>query len=165
MTYLSRVYVMTGAERPSAVKIGYSRDPHSRTKSIYRCGAMQVHFMGELSTHGPTIERMAHHFLFAKDIPHEGGDWFTASVHTAIEAVQYAYQAASGVVPAPPRRKRLMSSMLHVRLSDEEDRMLRALRRSEPDVPTRSEMMRRLIFATAKQRQVAPLEPRRSARR
>lgn len=44
----------------------------------------------------------------------------------------------------------MKNAILHMRISDEEKTVLDELRKAEPDLPSRSEMVRRLIERAAK---------------
>lgn len=51
--------------------------------------------------------------------------------------------------PVLPSDEDMKNAILHMRISDEEKTVLDELRKAEPDLPSRSEMVRRLIQRAA----------------
>ena len=146
MNHRAKLYVMV--EQGGLVKVGFSKNPRRRMKEPdIRRRWRNVQLVHETSAQDDAleIERLAHRILVlsAKNIQ---GEWFSATVEQAISAICLAIDQWNGrqlKLGAPVRR--VMTETIVLMLSKSELETLESLRRVEKDIPTRSEMIRRLI--------------------
>lgn len=138
----AKVYVMRGDG--GLVKLGFSKDPSRRSKEV---GAELVHETLVVEQ-AERIEWAAHKVLSLHG-KHIAGDWFDASVEAAISAIGIAMRQVEGeelqlggwLARAKPENTRY----LQMRVSTEFCRRLDDLRKIEQGIPSRSEMLRRLV--------------------
>lgn len=140
---MSSVYVASG--RGGLVKVGFSTNAEQRmiTLASQERTSVRLEHAEFVPENARLVERVAHVLLREK---RERGEWFDVSVDDAVEAVREAVHAVeegrgeSIIAGArPPGR------MFSIRFSDRDMEMLDELRRQEPDIPGRGEMLRRLI--------------------
>ncbi len=134
----AKVYVFEASD--GTVKVGHSRAPERRVTQVSR-EKLRLAYVSELLVEAERVERLAHRLL-AMAGKRLRGEWFSVSAHEAIEAIDRSLRICEGLEPAPVVGP---SSFLSVNLSDQEAAALDRLRKSEPDLPSRSEMVRRLI--------------------
>jgi hypothetical protein len=92
---------------------------------------------GEL---GFAVERAAHELLRSARI---SGDWFSVTPDTAIAAVKATVIGMVGRLDLP--RQQGMERPFHMKVSDKWLEALDDIRRTEPDLPTRAQMLHRLV--------------------
>jgi len=132
------IYILSDGD--GVIKIGHSRDPVRRRKMLGREDCEIVH-VTKAYHEVERVERAAHKILR----PHRvRGEWFRVTPKEALEAVAQAELEVCGGVQED-NVVVLDNKPFPVRLNDEDLRMLDDVRRVEPDIPTRPEMIRRLI--------------------
>lgn len=141
----AHIYVMQGAD--GLVKVGHSRRVHLRLKEVGQVASV-AHLTG-IKEQAELIERTAHRLL---KLAGKGvrGEWFSATVAEAVDAIERAERIASGAELGLDKLPANEDTILHMRVAEEIRVMLDDLRRIEPDLPTRSEMVRRLIVEAHK---------------
>jgi hypothetical protein len=135
----ARIYVMDAGD--GTVKVGHSRDPDGRAKQI---GGVTVIHSTPLVEQAELIERTAHRLLKLSG-KHIRGEWFRASLSEAISAIERAERIASGhemplQFPTPEE-----TTMIQVKADLDLVCKLDDLRKLEDKIPSRTEMVRRLI--------------------
>ena len=123
-----KIYVIKSDGGP--VKIGISSDPDVRRQALESHGPNRLTLVHTRDVDVPgAVERAAHRLLSDH---RRKGEWFDVSVADAIAAIDAALIAGG-------------SQLLTFRADPESLAALDALRRDEEDIPTRSEMVRRVI--------------------
>jgi len=123
------------------IKVGHSRRPDARRKEIGN--EAEIVWLSEVYEQAELIERTAHRLL-ALAGKHVRGERFAATLSEAIEAIECAVRIAKGQ-ELPLQFEADQDTFLHMRIAEEVKLMLDDLRKGEPDLPSRSEMVRRLI--------------------
>jgi len=129
------VYVIGCADGP--YKVGYSASPGNRLFALglgSRPGYAVLHTVE--CSRARDVEQMAHHLLQEDRIK---GEWFTASLEKCREAIDRAHELVQQGHSIPPSER----LELHVTLA-----FLRRIddwRRAQPDLPSRSEAIRRIV--------------------
>lgn len=135
--------------RPSdgARKVGQSINPAARllginTEQSMRCS---VEYQAECSEHHiDAAEKHAHALLWDSTL---GREWFAVDQDAARAAVDAAIAAARADAPMlkPPKPSNAKTSRFEMRASREMLYQLDYLRAQEPDLPPRTEMLRRIV--------------------
>ncbi len=138
----AHIYVMQADD--GTLKLGHSRNPTERAKQIGR-PVVIVH-QTDVIEHAERIERLAHRVL-ALHGRHIRGEWFEATLDAAIAAIETAIRQAEGQELALGKSLSPLfgAEIIHMKVTPELIRALDNLRRAEPDLPSRSEMVRRLV--------------------
>lgn len=145
----ARVYVMVDAE--GRIKLGHSINPEARSKQMPRPVTL-VH-QTDVIEQAERVERLAHRVL-ALHGTHLRGEWFEASLDEALQAIEIAIRQAEreelalgGTLDGEADKEVSASKypLFNFRADPETLEALDKLRRDEPDIPTRSEMARRII--------------------
>jgi hypothetical protein len=136
----AKIYVLESAD--GLVKVGHSRRVDKRIKELGK--VVSIAHLTEIKVQAEIIERTAHRLLrlAGKGVR---GEWFSATVAEAIEAIERAERIADGAELGLDRAPPPDDTILHMRVAEEIRAKLDDLRRLEPDLPSRSEMVRRLI--------------------
>lgn len=134
-----KVYVMDDGQ--GRVKIGRSGKPDERHKQICFSEGKSVALVFSTLHHqnAASLERQAQAHLRDKRLR---GDWYAATPEEAISAVVKATQGQFASEAEPTR-----FDTFSMRADAEFLRRLDELRRREPDLPSRAEMVRRLVDA------------------
>ena len=141
----ARIYIMVDNE--GRIKLGHSVNPAARSKQMPRPVTL-VHET-DVIEQAERVERLAHRIL-ALHGTHLRGEWFEASIDDALHAIEIAIRQAEQEELAlggrlDGRADIETSNHTPVRLDDRHLQIVDELRRVEKDIPTRSEMIRRLI--------------------
>jgi len=134
----AKLYVMRRGD--GVLKLGHSQDPAFRKKQLGGPDLELVHET-DFITHAERAERLAHKVLANKRIR---GEWFKATLEQALEAIQIAIRQAQELGACVAHKENHQ-----VQLSRETKSLMDELRKAEPDLPSRSEMLRRLIERAA----------------
>lgn len=132
----AQVYILQAED--GTIKVGHSVNPEKRMHQLGRSGLKVVHASGMI-VDAEKVERAAHKLLKLAG-KHVRGEWFSASIQEALDAIDVAQRIADGLDVLPGR-----DTFLQMRIADEIVAKLDDLRRVEADLPSRSEMIRRLI--------------------
>ena len=135
----AKVYVMRGDD--GRLKVGHSRDPDRRSKEL---GGIEILHTTPTLEQAERIERLAHRLL-ALSGKHVRGEWFEANLEDAIAAIETAVKQAEGNELELGARFANDTKPLHMRANSRTMSMLDDLRKAEDDLPSRSEMIRRLV--------------------
>ena len=138
-----KVYVMAGDD--GTVKVGRSERPDQRVKEVAFMAGRVVSLVYSTLGHDDAVvlERTAQAHLAHKRLR---GDWFRASAEEAILAVTAAVEGR-----AAPERPEQTFTKFDMRADDEFLRKVDELRRGEPDIPSRAQMVRRVVGAMFEQ--------------
>lgn len=145
----AKVYVMVDSE--GRIKLGHSVNPTARSKQMPRPVTL-VHET-DVIEQAERVERLAHRIL-ALHGTHLRGEWFEASLEDALQAIEIAIRQAEQEELALGGRldgradietSAQKYPLFNFRADPETLEALDKLRRDEPDIPTRSEMARRII--------------------
>lgn len=138
----AKIYVMKAHD--GTIKLGHSVDPIRRSRQIGKM--VSVVHQTDIIEHVEKIERLAHRVL-ALHGKHLRGEWFEARIEDAILAIDIATRQAENELHLGGRlgKPAEMTSAIPVRIADNIVTALDDLRRLEADIPSRSEMIRRLI--------------------
>ena len=139
MARAGHVYVMRVSNE--AVKVGFSKNPARRAIEL---GALDVLHHTEWLEHAELIERSAHRLLKLGG-KHIKDEVFSASVKEAIAAINDAIEMAAGDALRLDSGPTGKNKWLQVRVDEEFERKLDDLRRAESDLPSKSEMINRLV--------------------
>lgn len=137
MAYLYVIRAPGGAR-----KVGYSRDPETRRRSLSTTGYVCTleHFAECPDGLTRAAEKHAHALLWDG---HLQSEWFAADPDAARAAVDAAIAAA---LAGEPMRRPPGTGRFEFRFDEETTgKQLDYLRRLEPDVPSRAEMVRRIV--------------------
>jgi hypothetical protein len=85
----ARIYVMRGQH---GLKIGHSGDPQRRLEQV---GADAIEHETDVLEHAQLIEHTAHRLLRLAG-KHVRGEWFSATLHEAVDAIERAERIAAG---------------------------------------------------------------------
>jgi hypothetical protein len=108
----ARIYVMRGQH---GLKIGHSGDPQRRLEQI---GADAIEHETDVLEHAQLIEHTAHRLLRLAG-KHVRGEWFSATLHEAVDAIERAERIAAGQelpLVRPIRAKTQTSKVITVSL-------------------------------------------------
>ena len=145
----ARIYIMVDNE--GRIKLGHSVNPAARSKQMPRPVTL-VHET-DVIEQAERVERLAHRIL-ALHGTHLRGEWFEASIDDALQAIEIAIRQAEQEELALGGRldgradietSAQKYPLFNFRADPETLEALDKLRRDEPDIPTRSEMARRII--------------------
>lgn len=143
----AKVYVMVDSE--GRIKLGHSVNPAARSKQMPR--AVTVVHETDVIEQAERVERLAHRIL-ALHGTHLRGEWFEASIDAALYAIEIAIRQAEqeelalgGRLDGRADIEISTHTPVPVRLDDRHLQIVDELRRVEDDIPTRSEMIRRII--------------------
>lgn len=147
----ARIYIMVDNE--GRIKLGHSVNPAARSKQMPRPVTL-VHET-DVIEQAERVERLAHRIL-ALHGTHLRGEWFEASLEDALQAIEIAIRQAEqeelalggrldGKADIEISTRIQINKPVPVRLDDRHLQIVDELRRVEKDIPTRSEMIRRLI--------------------
>ena len=145
----ARIYIMVDNE--GRIKLGHSVNPMARSKQMPRPVTL-VHET-DVIEQAERVERLAHRIL-ALHGTHLRGEWFEASLEDALQAIEIAIRQAEQEElalggwmngKADIKTSTPEYHILNFRADPETLESLDKLRRDEPDIPTRSEMARRII--------------------
>lgn len=145
----ARIYIMVDNE--GRIKLGHSVNPTARSKQMPRPVTL-VHET-DVIEQAERVERLAHRIL-ALHGTHLRGEWFEASIDDALHAIEIAVKQAEceelALGGRLDGRADIETSaqkypLFNFRADPETLEALDRLRRDEPDIPTRSEMARRII--------------------
>lgn len=141
---MSYVYVARGKE-PGLVKIGMSATPEMRMSAIGR-GVTLVHTV-LCGAYAADVEKASHAALISHRME---GEWFKLAEDVAIAMVE---RVASEVIAGRPvQPEPCLDTQIAVRMGKPTFDILDDVRREERDVPTRAEMIRRLIQRAGEQK-------------
>lgn len=141
----AQLYVM---RRGDLVKLGVSCNPERRRREIG--SDVELLFVSRPVDDADRVERLAHRVLVLH-ASHERGEWFRASLSDAKRAIKVAIRQAVGVELELGGRVNtkgtptLYPIVWTFPVNDQFYRDVDDLRRRERDVPSRSEMLRRLV--------------------
>jgi hypothetical protein len=156
----ARIYIMQAED--GTIKLGHSNNPERRAKQIGRPVAI-VHTTDVLE-HVERIERLAHRVL-ALHGRHIRGEWFDATIESALTAIEIAVRQAEahelplgGVVytngstetRAPRDVVRPKWKYLTMSLGADTIAIIDALRQAERPQLSRTAMVKRLVFDAAR---------------
>lgn len=150
---MKQVYII-GSER-GPIKIGISHAPEERLLALATAGFGRLCLVHATAptARAREIEKAAHRTLRLARRSVEGEtEWFDVSIEVARGALDVAQQIVDGKVLDLQHAPRPLMRYLQIRLGDEDRALLDAIRRVQPDIPTRSEMARRCIAIVAEQR-------------
>lgn len=141
----ARIYIMRAED--GSLKLGHSKNPEERAKWVGK--PVEIVHQTDVIEQVERIERLAHRVL-ALHGKHIRGEWFEARLEDALLAIEIATrQAENAELPLGTdvswNGLGERSEILHMRVSADDLMALDELRRMEPDCPTRTEMVRRLI--------------------
>jgi len=136
----AHIYVMDAGD--GTVKVGHSRDPDGRAKQI-GSGVTVIHST-PLIEQAELIERTAHRLLKLSG-KHIRGEWFKATLQEAIAAIERAESIANGNEMPLQFKKPVDTVALQLKIETDLLSKLDDLRKLENRIPTRVEMVRRLI--------------------
>ena len=139
MARAGHVYVMRVSDE--AVKVGFSKNPARRAIEL---GTLDVLHHTEWLEHAELIEKSAHRLLKLGK-KHIKDEIFSASVKEAIAAINDAIEMAAGETLRLDSTPVGNNKWLQVRVDEEFERKLDRLRKAEPDLPSKSEMVNRLV--------------------
>ena len=152
---MKHVYAMQRAD--GAVKIGISGDLRHRCFSLKAQTRqnVEVSYKTDIRDDARLVESVAHRLL--KDKQHLG-EWFWVSVEEATAAISHAVDIIEGRMPdvtadawfSPSKRTGPTEKTERLNLTAEPEfiRMLDDWRRRQPDLPSRSEALRRTSMKT-----------------
>lgn len=148
----ARVYVMAGSD--GLLKIGHSRDPNVRKWHVTTPaqGKAALVYQTDELLHAEAIEKAAQGILRVAG-RHVRGEWFHVELDEAIKAIEAAKGVVAETYPLEPSPQ---LERMNFTIGEDAFSMLDDLRRAEPDLPSRSEMIRRLI-----QRAAAAAKPKK----
>ena len=144
----ARLYIMEADD--GTLKLGHSVAPSRRAKELRR--AVSIVHTTDVLEHAERIERLAHRVL-ALHGRHIRGEWFEATLDQAVEAIEIAIRQAAdcelklgwALTPSRPAIVREPTERFEMRMSASDLAALDRLRKGEDDLPSRAEMIRRLI--------------------
>ena len=151
MTY---VYVMKGNR---ACKVGYTGRLDVRLKEVAANptlkGESPEYFFMLATGNAKAVERHAHYLLWES---HVKGEWFNIDAESAAYAVLDAQRAIDAGEVTPKFRARGCVETVQMRMAAGDIERLDTLRKTETDLPSRSEMVRRLISRGASNAEMLP---------
>lgn len=136
----ANVYVMTDG---TSLKVGHSIAPQARAKQL---GSIDILHLTDIIVEAEAVERTAHRLLKMSG-KHLHGEWFSASLEEAVEAIERARRIVDGLeLPldkVPPTRQ----PQINIRVSAETMDKIDRLRRISPirPIPSASEIVRLAI--------------------
>jgi len=111
-------------------KIGMSRDPEARCRSLTQALGRQVQmlFSTPITPNGRAVEEMSHSALSDR---HQGNEWFSVNADVAIAAVEKAFQDSGAVIhdatPVPLDREPLSPLQVRAKRAGLQQKRLAAL--------------------------------------
>jgi hypothetical protein len=143
----AKIYVMQAED--GTIKLGHSVDPDRRATQLGR--HVEVVHATDVIEHVERIERLAHRVL-ALHGRHIRGEWFEATITDAILAIEIATRQAEqqelmlgGTLGNRLPQHLEPDKFFQMRVNGEFNQSLDRLRKKEDDLPTRAEMIRRLV--------------------
>lgn len=143
----ARIYVMRAED--GSLKLGHSKNPEERAKWIGR--PVEIVHQTDVIEQVERIERLAHRVL-ALHGKHIRGEWFEAKLEDALLAIEIATRQAEnaelalGGSVAWNRPPSPYTGTMAVHLGSDGFRMLDELRRHERPIPSRPQMIRKLVW-------------------
>lgn len=141
------LYVIGSDVDGAAIKIGLADNVHSRLRELQACSPLPIRVVKHFDVPRADcflIERACHRRLATA---RQHGEWFAISAEQAIEAVELVLSGREWESPSGPDRSGSLLTVVQIRADDVWLAAIDEWRRHQPDIPGRSEAIRRIVYA------------------